>query len=113
MVFTEVEADGLKYQMWMPVMDSANKAMKSMPYSYQVYNKTTKQYENRKVEQATTFEINKAIMRCLTKNLAMFGLGLYLYAGEDMPESLDESQSAGQPQPKATTRKRKSGGVRY
>jgi len=113
MVFTEVEADGLKYQMWMPVMDSANKAMKSMPYSYQVYNKTTKQYENRKVEQATTFEINKAIMRCLTKNLAMFGLGLYLYAGEDMPESLDESQSAEQPQPKATTRKRKSGGDRY
>ena len=32
-------------------------------------------------------EINKTIMRCLTKNLAMFGLGLYIYAGEDLPES--------------------------
>ena len=32
------------------------------------------------------FDINKTIMRCLTKNLAMFGLGLYIYAGEDLPE---------------------------
>ena len=30
--------------------------------------------------------MNKAIMRCLVKNLAMFGLGLYVYAGEDLPE---------------------------
>jgi hypothetical protein len=30
--------------------------------------------------------INKTVMRCLTKNLAMFGLGLYIYAGEDLPE---------------------------
>ena len=33
------------------------------------------------------FDINKTIMRCLVKNLAMFGLGLYIYAGEDVPES--------------------------
>jgi hypothetical protein len=32
------------------------------------------------------FDINTAIMRCLVKNLAMFGLGLYIYAGEDLPE---------------------------
>jgi hypothetical protein len=32
------------------------------------------------------FDINKTLMRCLTKNLAMFGLGLYIYAGEDLPE---------------------------
>ena len=32
------------------------------------------------------FDVNKTIMRCLTKNLAMFGLGLYIYAGEDLPE---------------------------
>ena len=31
------------------------------------------------------FDINKTIMRCLVKNLAMFGLGLYIYAGEDLP----------------------------
>ena len=111
MVFTEVEADGLKYQMWLPVMDSSNRAMKSIPYTYQVWNKTTKQYENRKVEAATAMDVNRSIMRALTKNLAMFGLGLYLYAGEDMPETLEES--AEHPQPKTSTRKRKTGGDRY
>jgi hypothetical protein len=33
------------------------------------------------------FDINKTLMRCLTKNLAMFGMGLYIYAGEDLPET--------------------------
>jgi hypothetical protein len=33
------------------------------------------------------FDINKTIMRCLTKNFAMFGLGLYIFAGEDLPET--------------------------
>ena len=32
------------------------------------------------------FDINKTIMRCLVKNMAMFGLGGYIYAGEDLPE---------------------------
>ena len=36
------------------------------------------------------FDVNKAIMRCLVKNLAMFGLGLYIYAGEDLPEEIKE-----------------------
>jgi hypothetical protein len=36
------------------------------------------------------FDVNKAIMRCLTKNLAMFGLGLYIYAGEDLPETASD-----------------------
>jgi hypothetical protein len=40
------------------------------------------------VEKATMFDINKTIMRCLVKNLSMFGLGLYIYAGEDLPEEL-------------------------
>jgi hypothetical protein len=31
------------------------------------------------------FEINTAIMRCLTKNLALFGLGINIYAWEDLP----------------------------
>ena len=35
------------------------------------------------------FDINTAIMRCLTKNLAMFGLGHYIYAGEDLPKSVE------------------------
>jgi len=32
------------------------------------------------------FDINKTIMRCLVKNIAMFGLGLYIYEGEDLPQ---------------------------
>jgi hypothetical protein len=64
MVYTSVTAGGVTHEKWLPVMDSKNKALK----------------------QATMFEINKTIMRCLTKNLAMFGLGLYIYAGEDLPE---------------------------
>ena len=42
--------------------------------------------EERTVEAASMFDVNKTIMRCLVKNLAMFGLGLYIYAGEDLPE---------------------------
>ena len=64
MVFTEVTAGGVTHMMWLPVMDFKNKAMKS----------------------ATMTDINKTIMRCLTKNLAMHGLGLYIYSGEDLPE---------------------------
>ena len=41
------------------------------------------------------FDVNKAIMRCLTKNLAMFGLGLYIYAGEDLPETTKEDALKG------------------
>jgi hypothetical protein len=66
MVYTRVTADGLTHEMWLPVMDYRNKALQ--------------------VGNATMFDINKTIMRCLTKNLAMFGLGLYIYAGEDLPE---------------------------
>ena len=80
MVFTEVTIEGLTYEMWLPVMDGANKAMKSAPYTYKT------KYGEKTVEAATMFDINKTIMRCLVKNLAMFGLGLYIYAGEDLPE---------------------------
>ena len=80
MVFTEVIADGIKHEMWLPVMDGANKSMKECAYSYQT------KFGEKTVEKATMFDINKTLMRCLTKNLAMFGLGLYIYAGEDLPE---------------------------
>ncbi len=85
MVFTEVSADGLVYQMWLPVMNSSNKAMKSYPYSYNVFNRNKNTEETITVEAATMFDVNKSIMRCLTKNLAMFGLGLYIFNGEDVP----------------------------
>lgn len=53
---------------------------------HEAYTYTTK-YGSKTVEAATMFDINKTLMRCLTKNLAMFGLGIYIYAGEDLPES--------------------------
>ncbi len=91
MVFTEVTADGVTHEMWLPVMDGANKSMKNKPYNY------TTRYGEKTVEQASMFDINKTLMRCLTKNLAMFGLGLYIYAGEDLPE--DEKKEVKQATP--------------
>lgn len=85
-VMTEVTADDLTYQMWLPVMDGKNKAMKLQPYTYQVWDSYSKQYVEKTVNVATMFDINKTIMRTLVKNLSMFGLGLYIYAGEDLPE---------------------------
>ncbi len=64
MVQTQVTAGENTHEMWLPVMDMRNNT----------------------VLQPKMTEINKTIMRCLTKNLAMFGLGLYIYAGEDLPE---------------------------
>ena len=84
-VYTEVTADGQTYEMWLPVMDTKNKAMKEQAYTYQVYDTFKKQYVEKTVNAATMFDVNKTIMRCLVKNLAMFGLGLYVYAGEDIP----------------------------
>lgn len=88
MVYTKVTIEGITHEMWLPVMDGANKAMKAEPYEYTTgYG----QYQKTKTcEAATMFDINKTIMRCLVKNFAMFGLGLYIYAGEDLPESDDE-----------------------
>lgn len=89
MVFTEVTIGDLTYEMWLPVMDSANKAMKSKEYEYKVISYKKENYGEeitKKVQAATMFDINKTIMRCLVKNLAMFGLGLYIYSGEDLPE---------------------------
>lgn len=84
MTYTSVTADGLTYEMWLPVMDGANKAMKFKPYTY-----TTRNGE-KTVEGISMFDINKTLMRCLVKNLAMFGLGLYIYSGEDLPEQPEQ-----------------------
>lgn len=80
MVFTSVTINGLTYEMWLPVMDNNNRAMKSEQYKM---NLGKREFT---VNAATMTDINKTIMRCLVKNLAMFGLGLYIYAGEDLPE---------------------------
>lgn len=101
MVFTEMTIEGHTHEMWLPVMDGANKAMKKEPYTYEVKKYVWDQaqrkkvwfgeYEDKAVEAATMFDINTAIMRCLTKNIAMFGLGLYIYAGEDLPVGAEET----------------------
>lgn len=90
MVFTSITVDGLTHEMWLPVMDGNNKAMKDKPYTVKT------KYKEFVVQSATMFDINKTIMRCLVKNMAMFGLGLYIYSGEDLPEDMrsDEEKIA-------------------
>ena len=85
MCYTKVTADGITHEMWLPVMDGANKAMKSTPYTYKT------KFGEKTCQAFDMFDVNKTIMRCLTKNLAMFGLGLYLYSGEDLPPEENES----------------------
>ena len=98
MVYTTVTIEGITHEMWLPVMDNQNRAMKSEPYTIPT------KYKELQVPAATMFDINKAIMRCLVKNLAMFGLGLYIYAGEDLPEDAEPEQKkpvAKKPEPAA------------
>lgn len=92
MCHTSVTIEGQTLEMWLPVMDSKNKSMKKQAYTY-----STK-YGDKQVEAATTFDINKTMMRCLVKNLAMFGLGIYIYAGEDLPEG-EVKETAKAPEP--------------
>lgn len=66
-VKTGVTVCGIEHVEYLPVMD----------------------YNNRSIllEKVTSFDVNKAIQRSLTKALARHGLGLYIYAGEDLPEA--------------------------
>ena len=82
LVQTFVTIDGERIGMQLPIMDSSNKAQKDFDYTY-----VTK-FGEKQVVAATMFDVNTAIMRCLTKNLAMFGLGHYIYAGEDLPQEI-------------------------
>lgn len=84
MCHTEVTIEGETLEMWLPVMDGANKSMLKTSYKY------TTRYGEKTVEAATSFDINKTLMRCLVKNLAMFGMGIYIYAGEDLPDTPTE-----------------------
>ena len=96
MVQTTVSIDGEKIGMQLPVMDGANKAQRNVPYTYKT------KYGDKSVEAASMFDINTAIMRCLTKNLAMFGLGHYIYAGEDLPQDNDNTTLKPEPNIPAT-----------
>jgi len=89
MVYTKITIDGITREMWLPVMDVANKAMKSKPYSYKT------RYGEKSVEAIDMFAVNKTVMRCLVKNLAVFGLGINVYSGEDLPLDLSEEKDGG------------------
>lgn len=112
MVYTEVSvpSENLTYEIWLPVMDSSNRAMKTEAYTYQVFDRYKNAYVEKKVEAATMFDINKALMRCLVKNLSLFGLGLYIYAGEDLPEDTNQetTDQSNTPVRKATAKKTKA-----
>ena len=99
MVFTSVTVDDVTHQMWLPVMDSKNKTMKLQPYTYSVWDNYKKAYVEKTVQAASMFDINKTLMRCLVKNLAMFGLGLYIFQGDDLPEKSADDTNSSAPQP--------------
>ena len=86
MVFTKVTIEGVTREMCLPVMDGSNKAMKSTEYTYKTRS------GEKTVAAATMFDINKTIMRCLTKNFAMFGLGLHLWTKDSAPEVVIECE---------------------
>jgi len=44
-------------------------------------------YKNKPILNPDAFAVNTAIMRCMTKALALHGLGIYIYAGDDLPQS--------------------------
>ena len=67
-VKTGVTIEGLEHVEYLPVMDNRNKSIPT--------------------NEVTSFDVNKAIQRSLTKAAARHGLGLYIYAGEDLPEAV-------------------------
>ena len=71
-VKTGVTIEGQEHIEYLPIMDYQNK---SIP-----------------VERVTSMDMNKAIQRSLTKALARHGLGLYIYAGEDLPDAEDDAK---------------------
>lgn len=72
MVHTSVTVKGLRRECILPVMDNKNNAVKN----------------------PDARKISDAIMRCMTKAIAMHGLGLYIYAGEDLPQVTSEEDEA-------------------
>lgn len=66
-VKTGVTVNGIEHIEYLPVMDHKNNSIPA--------------------DKVSSFDVNKAIQRSLTKAVARHGLGLYIYAGEDLPES--------------------------
>ncbi|MBQ2219157.1 MAG: DUF1071 domain-containing protein [Elusimicrobia bacterium] len=79
-VKTSVTVNDIEHIEELPVMDYRNK---SIP-----------------LEAMTSFDVNKAIQRSLTKAVARHGLGLYIYAGEDLPEQEPKQEAPKKAEPK-------------
>lgn len=71
MVHCDVTMFGKSIYMFLPVMNNTNKA----------------------IPKPNAFDVNSAMMRCLVKAIAAHGLGLYIYAGEDLPEEEKQAQT--------------------
>lgn len=54
---------------------------------------------NRPIQAPTAFDINTSLQRCLVKAIALHGLGLYIYAGEDLPQAVTPEDFASTPHP--------------
>ena len=67
MVKVGVTIQGVEHISYLPVMDMRNNA--------------------KKLEQSNMMDINKGIQRCTVKAISLHGLGLYIYAGEDLPDT--------------------------
>ena len=83
-VKTGVTIEGIELIEYLPVMNYKNESIS--------------------VERLTSFDVNKTVQRSLTKACARHGLGLYIYAGEDLPEGEDEKPA----EPKKTASKKKA-----
>jgi hypothetical protein len=79
-VKTTMTICGVNKSMTLPVLNNQNNTM--IDENYQIKTK----YGTQEVDPINMFAINKAVMRCLVKNIAVFGLGLYIYQGEDLPD---------------------------
>lgn len=80
MVWVTVTMGGRSRTCFLPVMNAQNAPISAAGRTFK------DKYGNEKVEKLDSFNVNTAIMRCMTKCLSLFGLGLYIYAGEDLPE---------------------------
>ena len=98
-VFTEVTIEGHTTECFLPVIDFKNKPMKLQPYTYQQWNYKNNSYEDKTVEAATSFDINKTIWRALVKNVAIatgIGLNVFQKEADDIPEKQNDDQNNGQ-----------------
>lgn len=86
MVWVTVTIFGKSVTCWLPVMNSRN-----APISIQG-RKFQDKYGKEQTEKVDSFNVNTSIMRCLTKGIALHGLGLYIYAGEDLPDVEPEAK---------------------